>query len=77
MPNKKYLKLFFHLISLMAVKSITLDVELINNTDLSDVKPFIEWNVKNAQYFDLDAGKEHYKLIAYIAQQLSSGFFWT
>lgn len=59
----------------MAVKSITLDVELINNTDLSDVKPFIEWNVKNAQYFDLDAGKEHYKLIAYIAQQLSSGFF--
>jgi len=53
-------------------KIIELNTDLINAIDLSEQKKFIEWNKKNSEYFDLPAGKEHYKLLSYISTCLDS-----
>jgi hypothetical protein len=48
---------------------IKLDVESINNVDLSLHEKFCEWT-PNSKYFQLPPGQEHYKLIAYLASQI-------
>ena len=53
-------------------KIIELNADLINAIDLSEQKKYIEWNKKNIEYFDLPAGKEHYKLLSYISTCLDS-----
>lgn len=53
----------------MSVQTITLSKELINAIDLTDLTKYIEWNAQHLQYFNLPAGKEHYKLLAYLSTQ--------
>lgn len=45
---------------------IKLNKKEINEIDLSELNKYIEWNTKNFEYFNLEAGKEHYKIIAYL-----------
>lgn len=49
---------------------ITLDKDVIDNIDLSPLNQYIEWNQQNSKFFNLEAGKEHYKLLAYLSKEL-------
>lgn len=51
------------------MKTITLDVELLNKLDLSSLRQYVEWS-PTSQYLELPAGKEHYRMISYLAFQL-------
>lgn len=44
----------------------------IDSIDLSPLKHLVDWS-PGVQYFDLAAGKEHYKLLAYLSLQLPIG----
>jgi len=52
--------------------SITLNKEEIDAIDLEPSKSYIQGH-ENVKYFNLPAGQEHYKLLAYIANQLPKG----
>lgn len=39
--------------------------------DLESHLKYVDWTSKNSNYFNLDAGKEHYKLLAYLAKEVS------
>lgn len=54
------------------MKVIEINKDLLNAWDLSSVIKYTEWNEKNAQYFNLEAGKEHYRVLGYIADQVDS-----
>lgn len=47
---------------------LDLDPKKINEIDLSDMEEYIEWNSESKKYLNLDAGQEHYKLLAYIVK---------
>lgn len=47
----------------------TIDIEAVNIIDLSVLKKYINWS-SHEKYFTLNAGTEHYKLLAYIANSL-------
>lgn len=49
--------------------NINLTAEEINAIDLSSLNQYIEWS-KNSKYFNLDAGQEHYKLLALLSKKL-------
>lgn len=53
------------------MKTITLNNETLDEIDLSEFNKYVDWTEKNNlfQYFNLDSGKEHYKLLAYLANQ--------
>lgn len=46
---------------------IVIDKDKISSIDLTPLNKYVEWNKTHSKYFLLDAGSEHYKLIAYIA----------
>lgn len=50
--------------------TIVIDKKKISKIDLSPLKEYVEWNSSNKKYFFLDAGVEHYKLIAYISSHI-------
>ena len=52
------------------VQKIVLDKETIDAIDLTPLNKYVEWNKNNFQYFNLEAGKEHYKLLAYFSKVL-------
>lgn len=56
------------------MRTITLDLETLNGIDLSSLEQYAEWS-PSKQYLNLSAGKEHYKLIAYLANELQSEEF--
>lgn len=47
---------------------LDLDPEKINEIDLSNMEKYIEWTGESKKYLNLNAGQEHYKLIAYIVK---------
>lgn len=47
--------------------TITLDKDTIDEIELTSLIKYTDWN-KNTVYFNLEAGKEHYKLIAYLSK---------
>jgi len=47
--------------------TIDLDKDTIDEIELTSLIKYTEWN-KNSMYFNLEAGKEHYKLIAYLSK---------
>lgn len=49
---------------------IQINKQLVDSIDLTSLLNYIDWN-DNSKYFDLEAGKEHYKLIAYLATQIT------
>lgn len=49
---------------------LVLEKATIDNIDLSSLSKYVDWNANNFQYFNLEAGKEHYKLLAYLSQTL-------
>ncbi len=53
------------------MKTIVLKNEVLDEIDLSEFNKYVQWSEKNNlfQYFNLDSGKEHYKLLAYLANQ--------
>ena len=53
------------------MKTIVLDKKEIDAIDLSPLDKYVEWNKHNFQYFNLEAGKEHYKLLAYFSKVLT------
>lgn len=54
-------------------KKLVLSVDSkVHATSLDDVKDHIAWH-STSMYFTLDAGQEHYKLLAYIASQVPPG----
>lgn len=56
----------------MNPQQIKLSCETINNIDLTPLVQYIEWNDQNKQYFNLDSGQEHYKILAFFAQTLNT-----
>ena len=50
---------------------ISIDKETVNNINLLQLKPYIPYN-SESKYFFLDAGKEHYKLLAFFSNYISS-----
>jgi hypothetical protein len=58
----------------MAVKLCIFE-DLVNEMDMSHLLPFIEWNVNSKKYFDMEAGKEHYKLVAYLSNLFDNKYF--
>lgn len=53
----------------MSAKKIVLNKTEIDSIDLSTLNKYVEWH-SNFQYFNLEAGKEHYKLLAYLSKTL-------
>lgn len=53
----------------MATK-IVLDKDEIEGIDLSHLNQYVEWHKENFQYFNLEPGKEHYKLLAWLSKTL-------
>lgn len=49
---------------------IVLNKNEVNQVDLSHLAHFLQWNPAYQQYFVQDAGKEPYKLIAYLSKQI-------
>jgi hypothetical protein len=47
--------------------TIKLNLDIINKIDLSELNMFIKWNTSQLEYFNMDAGKEHYKLLAFLS----------
>jgi hypothetical protein len=54
---------------------IPLHKEAIDKVDLSPLANFLDWNPPAKQFFMSDAGQEHYKLIAYLSQQVTGEVF--
>ena len=54
-------------------KVITFSKECVNDMDLTDLLPFVEWT-DSKEYLTKDAGQEHYKLLSYLSNQLSDGY---
>lgn len=52
------------------IQTITLNKTVIDAVDLSHLRKYIEWH-ENSRYFELEAGKEHYKLLAYLSTQMT------
>ena len=52
----------------------TISQDLVNTMDLSALESFISTS-KNKQYFNMESGKEHYRLIAYLASLLENKRF--
>jgi hypothetical protein len=50
-------------------RNITLDPQELKHIELIDLYPYVTWH-KNSQYFDLQAGREHYRLLAWLSLQL-------
>jgi hypothetical protein len=53
-------------------QTITLSKEIIDSIDLSNHVKYVDWNVPNLQYFELNSGTEHYKLLAYFSKELNT-----
>lgn len=51
---------------------ITLSKKEINAIDLSSLFEYVEWHKDNFKYFNLDAGIEHYRLLAYLSTVIPS-----
>jgi hypothetical protein len=51
---------------------IVLSNEIIDAIDLTKLNKYVEWNSDNFKYFNLEAGKEHYKLLAYLSTVITS-----
>jgi predicted O-methyltransferase YrrM len=51
---------------------IKLNKSIIDNIDLSEYVKYVDWNDQNLQYFELEAGKEHYKLLSFFAKELKT-----
>ena len=58
----------------MALKKLCIFEDLINEMDMSHLVPFLEWN-KDKRYFDMEAGKEHYRLVSYLSNLFDNKFF--
>lgn len=50
--------------------TIKLTADEINAIDLSPLSQYIDWS-KNSKYFNLNAGQEHYKLLALLSKKLT------
>ena len=55
-------------------KLIELNEDYINNVDMKALLQYVEWNA-NSEFFTADAGKEHYKLLAYLSIVLGESFY--
>lgn len=51
---------------------VTIDAQSLVDIDLEPLKQFVDWT-PNSQYFTEPAGREHYRLIAHISNQLPKG----
>jgi predicted O-methyltransferase YrrM len=56
----------------MSPQQITLSIDIVNKTDLTELFQYIDTFEQNKQYFNLDAGKEHYKLLAFFAKNIKT-----
>jgi hypothetical protein len=56
----------------MQKQKITLNKDVINAIDLSPLQKYSDWKTDFAQYFNKDAGTEHYKLLAYLSLEIQS-----
>jgi hypothetical protein len=52
---------------------ITLSKDILDVIDLSSLSKYVEWSKNNVQYFNMDPGKEHYKLLAYLSTVVEKG----
>jgi predicted O-methyltransferase YrrM len=52
-------------------QNIILNKDAINQIDLSELNEYVDWHTDNFQYFNMEAGKEHYKVLAYISKVLN------
>jgi len=52
-------------------RTITLDPLELKQLELIDLYPYITWHA-NSQYFDLQAGREHYRLLAWLSLQFTN-----
>jgi hypothetical protein len=50
-------------------RHFSLDPNELKNIEFIDLYPYITWH-PNSQYFDLQAGREHYRLLAWLSLQL-------
>jgi hypothetical protein len=45
--------------------------EIIDQIDLSSLEKYVAWSKNDVQYLNMPAGKEHYKLLAYLSTVLN------
>ena len=50
-------------------RDLVLDSAKLDEIEFLDLYPYITWH-ENSRYFDLEAGKEHYRLLAWLSLQL-------
>jgi hypothetical protein len=50
-------------------REIVLDPKKLKDIEFIDLYPYIAWH-ENSRYFDLEAGKEHYRLLAWLSLYL-------
>lgn len=53
------------------MKVVEVSRDLVNSIDLNPLMKYIDWH-ENSKFFNLEAGKEHYRLLAYLAEQIDS-----
>lgn len=53
------------------MSNIQLSKDIVNKIDLQPLEKYINWCEQNKHFFNLEAGKEHYKLLAHLSNSLN------
>lgn len=56
----------------MAPQIITLDTNVLNAMNMSAMEAYTKWKPTHSQYFSMEAGKEHYRLLTCLANEVST-----
>lgn len=54
----------------MAPQVIALDTNVLNTIDMSAMETYTTWKETHSKYFTMEAGKEHYRLLTYLANEV-------
>lgn len=56
----------------MTTTTIVFDKDNINDVNLNGLNEYIDWSTNTKKYFNLKAGEEHYRLLAWLSTQVHS-----
>jgi predicted O-methyltransferase YrrM len=55
----------------MSPQIITLDTNVLNAIDMSAMEAYTTWKPSHTQFFTMESGKEHYRLLTFLANEVS------
>lgn len=55
----------------MSPQVITIDTNVLNEIDMSAMEAYTSWKPSHTKYFTMEAGKEHYRLLTFLASEVS------